>query len=181
MITSSLSVHSGTPVVLPYQMPCSEKYVGNAIPPSLQSLELYNFLMSTSRIIPCLSEREWNVAVLYHMLNLSPHFHLISLFFDNTTCYTSCKSFAFANLAPQEDILTRQREQNNPIYHQHRPEYRHIEELRPCAGESDANGASSAVPKLELWQATDKRAKFFVARGWQRRFHGVAVFEALIL
>lgn len=75
--------------------------------------------------------------------------------------------------------LTCQREQNQPVNHQDRPENRHIEHAEPSAHEADGDGARARVPELELRQAPDEGSELLVLS--RRQSACGAVFHALVL
>ena len=79
---------------------------------------------------------------------------------------------------PREKLLTRQREQDDEIDHQHGPEYRHVEYREPCAYKANRNRSCGRMPELELWQSSDKRPEFFVLPCRQA---ALAIFQPFIL
>jgi hypothetical protein len=68
---------------------------------------------------------EGNVAIFDHVLDLSPHWRIALVVISND-CRISIK-------------LTRQRKQDHPVHHQHRPEDRQVEDGEPGAYESNSN------------------------------------------
>ena len=64
--------------------------------------------------------------------------------------------------APEGRIRTRQREQNQPINHQHRPEYRHIKDSEPSTRKSNGNRSCSWVPELKFWKSSDERSELLI-------------------
>lgn len=61
--------------------------------------------------------------------------------------------------------LTRKEEEQQPVHKQDRPEDRHVENLKPTASKSKHNGARRPVPKLELWQSSNKRPELVILPG----------------
>lgn len=80
-----------------------------------------------------------------------------------------------------KDRLTGQREKNDPIHHQDRPEDRDVEHLKPSTQEANGHRPRSAVPEFEFRQAADEGAEFLVPRRWEGGALGVTVFEAFVL
>ena len=80
-------------------------------------------------------------------------------------------------LEPEKGPLTRQREQNNPIHHQNRPEHGNIKHAEPGAQEADRDGACRGVPEFELREPPHERPELL------RLFCGEAraVFHGLVL
>jgi hypothetical protein len=73
---------------------------------------------------------------------------------------------------------TRQRKQDHPVHHQHRPEDRQVKDGEPSAHESNGDGLGSRIPELELGESPDKGAEFILFLRWK---FADAVFHALIL
>lgn len=63
---------------------------------------------------------------------------------------------------PKGQIRTCQREQNQPINHQHRPEYRHIKDSEPSTRKSNGNRSCSWVPELKFWKSSDERSELLI-------------------
>ncbi|KAJ8125008.1 hypothetical protein O1611_g8632 [Lasiodiplodia mahajangana] len=60
----------------------------------------------------------------------------------------------------RELYRTSQDEEDEPVHDQDGPEDRDVEDIEPTARERDGDSASSLVPELELWQATDEGPEF---------------------
>lgn len=78
----------------------------------------------------------------------------------------SCLSEGKGDIAVFDHVLDlsshRQAEENKPVHHQNRPEYRDVEDLRPAAQESNRDGSGRGMPELELRESADKRAEFVI-------------------
>lgn len=67
-------------------------------------------------------------------------------------CRLTAKDVSMAaKISYNRSRLTRQREQNNPVHNQHRPEYRQVEDCEEAAHESDRDRFGCRVPELKLW------------------------------
>lgn len=93
-----------------------------------------------------LSEREWHVSVLDHMLDLSPHY----------------SALASIPLSHSSRKLTGQRKQNEPVNYQNRPENRYIENREPGAEKPNSNSSRSRIPELEFRKTANERSEFLV-------------------
>ena len=149
---------------------------------SLDSVCLQIGSVATPRIVLCFPERKRNVAVLDHMLDLSPHYTQLSVFVFRTSIALHLpfpiNHKHWAPLPPpllakaekpqfkRKSPLTRQRKQNNPIHHQHRPEHWHVEHLKPGTQEPYRHCPCCAVPKLELRQAANEGTEFLISGCW---------------
>ena len=58
--------------------------------------------------------------------------------------------------------LTREEEQHHPVNKQDWPEDRDVEDLKPAAEESDSDGTSGPVPKLEFGQASNEGPELLI-------------------
>jgi len=71
----------------------------------------------------------------------------------------------------------RQREQDQPVHDQHRPEHWQVENLEPAAHEADGDRSRGRMPELELGQPSDKRPELVVLfRGQGRAFPVLQTF-----
>lgn len=75
--------------------------------------------------------------------------------------------------------LTRKAKQNQPVHHQHRPEYGQVENLEPAAEEADCDRLCRRVPELKLWQPAYERPELLVLLRGEAT--SGAVFHAFIL
>ena len=145
--------------------------------------------MTGSLVVASLADRKRYVAVLDHVLDLSAHCQtrhvspsfVFKALFSNARLFRNVTYLSFHGVAS----LTRQREQNDPVHHQHGPEDGHVEHLGPGAGEGDEHGARGADPELELGQAADEGAELLVLLDGQRGAAAgagrAAVLERLVL
>lgn len=58
--------------------------------------------------------------------------------------------------------LTCQREQNEPVHHQHGPEHGQIERSEPSAHKCNENSLRRRVPEFEFWQPSYERSEFLL-------------------
>ena len=98
-------------------------------------------LVPTSLIVSRFAESERNVAVFDHVLNLPSHYTMGASVHLSLNLYDPGYE-----LVP----LTRQAKKYNEIYHQHRPEHRHIENPKPRTNEGYGDRPCTRVPKFKF-------------------------------
>ena len=74
--------------------------------------------------------------------------------------------------------LTGQNEEDEPVHDQNGPKHGNVEDLEPAAQEGNSNGASSAVPELELGQSSNERPELLIPLSGQAA--GTAVFHLVV-
>ena len=156
---------------------------------SFENQALRRHIPAPSTAIPVVfrfAESERDVAILDHMLDLSPHCRTHSSQHQRPFPLRLSLSLPHSYTTPTptkrniaKNPLTRQTKQYQPINHQDRPKDRHIKHAEPRAQEADGYRPRPGVPELEFRQASDKGPELLVFS--RRQAACGAVFHAFIL